>query len=193
MYPTFELEKSFWEAGKKRVLGIDEVGRGALAGPFVLAGVIFDDEDWIDGVRDSKLISKNKREDVAHDLRERVRYEIAEVSHRDVDRLGLTKSFTYALRQIVEKMPCDIVVIDGSRMRGFGNKFHFQHKADRDVMSVAAASVIAKVYRDDKMIDFAQEFPEYGFDRHKGYGSAEHRACIKKLGPCPIHRRSFKL
>lgn len=193
MYPTFELEKFYWGQGKTRVLGVDEVGRGALAGPFVVAGALFLEEDWVDGVRDSKLISEKKREDVAEDLTESVVYEIVEVSHADVDQMGLTKAFNYALREIVKKIGCDVVVIDGNRMRGYGDKFHFQKKADRDVMSVAAASVLAKVYRDNLMIDYATTYPEYGFEKHKGYASEEHRNSIMQFGQCEIHRKSFNL
>jgi ribonuclease HII len=196
--PTFNEEYSLWERGYTTVAGIDEVGRGAFAGPVVAAAVILPRNfPYQTEINDSKLLAAEKREQLSSIIRlYAVSYAIAEVSLIEVNRLGIGKAAQKAFSQAVGKLKIhpDFLLIDAFKL----DKPHrLQQKAiihgDALSVSIAAASIIAKVYRDRVMGKLHLSFPEYNFAENKGYGTDHHRKMIKKYGLCPLHRTSFAL
>jgi ribonuclease HII len=193
--PKLYLEKDLWQKGLQFVAGIDEAGRGPLAGPVVAAAVVFDqDSAIIEDVRDSKMLSTRKREQLYEKITANARaIGIGSVSPEEIDRTNILRATHKAMRQAIGrlKLKIDHILVDG---RGLPDKIYPQTAiigGDRSCYSVAAASIIAKVYRDRIMVAMDQVFPGYGFAKHKGYGTAEHLKAIQKLKPCPIHRKSF--
>jgi ribonuclease HII len=188
------LENRLGAAGFAHVAGVDEVGRGALAGPLVAAAVILPPNACIEGLRDSKLCTRAHRERVAAQIREVAEaVSIVRVRPDRIDREGLQRCNLKALRKAVRGLEIepDYVLVDGFRMRrlpypGLGVK-----KADVVSRSVAAASIVAKVYRDAAMRRYSRRFPGYGFATNVGYATREHWLALRRLGPCDIHRRSF--
>lgn len=191
---SLDIEEEIWQKGYKNIAGIDEAGRGPLAGPVVAAAVIFKKGDFIEGVNDSKLLSPSKREKLFEEITQKaVAYGIGVVDNQEIDRTNIAqathKAMRKALGQIREKI--DYILVDGN---GLPDKIYPQTNivgGDRKSFTIAAASILAKVYRDRLMKKYDGLFPEYGFKRHMGYGTKEHREAIKKYNPCPIHRRSF--
>ncbi|MCD8200357.1 MAG: ribonuclease HII [Coriobacteriaceae bacterium] len=174
-------------------VGLDEVGRGALAGPLTVAAVCLPDEPQIVGLDDSKKLTPKRREEIAGQVRESaLDISLAHVPADVIDRIGmaaaLRRAFTQALDGITESV--DAVLIDGQALHVHPLERNIV-KGDGKVACIAAASIIAKVTRDALMRDYAEEYPDYGFDQNKGYASAEHMQVIRELGPCPLHRRSF--
>lgn len=192
---SLDFEKKLWQAGLGTVAGIDEAGRGPLAGPVVAAAVVFDPAaEMIEGVRDSKKLTARRREKLYDIIESRAAaIGIGVVEPAEIDRLNILRANHKAMRQALGRLKrkVDHILVDG---RGLPDKIYPQTAivgGDRICYSIAAASIVAKVYRDRMMTELEAVFPGYGFARHKGYGTQQHRDAIRKLGPCPIHRKSF--
>ncbi|MBQ6922278.1 MAG: ribonuclease HII [Clostridia bacterium] len=190
---NLEFEKKFWDNGLKFVAGVDEVGRGPLAGPVVCAAVIMPENDLIDGVTDSKKLSEKKREYLAEIIKEKaLAYSIYEVSEREIDEINILNAVKKCMLNAVNglKIKPDITLVDGLDIHLPINAEYIV-KGDLKSYTIASASIIAKVYRDALMVKYAEQFPEYGFERHKGYGTKTHIDKIKEIGPCSLHRKTF--
>ena len=191
---VFEL--ACQQSGYKQIAGIDEAGRGALAGPVIAAAVILPTRCSIKGLRDSKLLSPKQRAnlfDEIHDVA--VSVGIGCVDHRIIDRLNILQAALLAMRKAVEKLTLspDYILVDGLHLPEVGIVGEAIPKGDRQSYSIAAASIIAKVTRDQLMIELDPLYPNYGFSRHKGYPTSQHRQAIAQFGVSDIHRRTFKL
>ena len=190
-----EHENELREKGFKTICGIDEAGRGPLAGPVVIASVIMPANSMIEGVNDSKKISEKKREKIYDQiLEEAVSYGIAIIGQDEIDEINILnatkKGLTVSLQELTEKP--DLIVVDAlNGIDTMGIPYESIIKGDAKCYSIAAASILAKVTRDRIMREWDKVYPEYGFEKHKGYGTAAHIAAIKEHGLCPIHRRSF--
>lgn len=209
-YPTNDVERALFATGARFVLGVDEVGRGAIAGPVAVGVALLDfkhtDIDNIpNGLRDSKLLTEKQREQLYEPVSEWVAaYAVGFSSAEEIDSLGIVESLATAAGRAIGDLLRNSVVasqlasdgahilLDGSHnwlgFRAGGFPVTVRPKADRDCVSVAAASVLAKVQRDRYMVELAQIHPHYGFDGHKGYASASHIAALKERGPSKIHR-----
>lgn len=188
-------ERKFLSEGKKYVAGVDEVGRGPLAGPVVCCAVIMPlkDNDIIEGVDDSKKLSESKREKLAALIREKaIAVSVAEVSPEEIDEINILnavkKCMTAAVNGLTVKP--DITIVDGCDLK-LGFSAEYVVKGDLKSYTVGCASIVAKVYRDEMMKKLAEKFPAYGFEKHKGYGTAAHIKAIKENGPCSLHRKTF--
>lgn len=168
--------------------GIDEAGRGPLAGPLVVAGVVL--AKPIEGLSDSKKISEKKREELFGKIIENSKHKIVLIEPQLIDAIGLSKSIRRALEQIVADLGAERFLFDGNSSFGVLG-IETMVKADGKIPEVMAASILAKVFRDRHMLKMAQLYPGYGFENHKGYGTKEHVEALRKLGPSPIHRKSF--
>jgi ribonuclease HII len=176
------------------VAGIDEAGRGPLAGPVVAAAVILDPAHPVEGLRDSKLLSAQRRERLAIDIRARaLAWAVAECSVAEIDALNILQATLLAMRRAVEALQIvpSQALVDGDRCPQLGCPARAIVKGDRDVAVIGAASILAKTARDAMLVALDQQYPMYGFARHKGYGTPEHLAALDLHGPCPAHRRSF--
>ena len=192
----FTTEKEYLERGYTAVAGVDEVGRGPLAGPVVCAAVVLppEEESRFQGVNDSKKLSPKKREELAKIIKEYARaYAIVEMDERVVDEINILEATKLGMRRAVEMLSVrpDFVLVDGNMKLEFGVPHQSIVKGDALVCSIGAASILAKVHRDKLMREYAQEFPEYGFEHNVGYGTAEHIRAIGEWGLCRIHRRTF--
>lgn len=187
-------EKQALAAGFKFVAGVDEVGRGCLAGPVVAAAVILPPGFWWPGIDDSKKLEADEREAVAAVIRRRaLASAVAVVSVREIDETDIRKASLAAMRQALAALdPApEIVLTDAFVVPGWsGRQIPIVHGDARSI-TIAAASIVAKVHRDGLMDELARRYPAYAFDRHKGYAVAEHREALARLGPCPEHRLSF--
>jgi ribonuclease HII len=179
------------------ILGIDEVGRGPWAGPLVVGACVLGDAQ-IDGLTDSKKLTPKKREALAPVIREKAAVGLGWVSAEELDRIGLSAALCKACREAVKQIhvPFHEIIIDGTVnfLRDMPLAGHVQvlKKADLLVPEVSAASIVAKVARDEYMYKLAEKYPGYGFEKHVGYGTAAHKAALEKLGVCPEHRKSFR-
>ena len=191
---TSELYSYMREIGGDGVIvGIDEVGRGPLAGPLTVAAVVLPDEPQIVGLDDSKKISEKRRIGLASKIRETaVAYGIAHIEPEEIDACGMAASLRVAMLRALREtgVEPDAVLIDGNPMH-IHPKETCIVKGDGKVAAIAAASILAKVTRDELMKEYASVYPAYHFESNKGYGSAAHIEAIKQLGPCPLHRTSF--
>ena len=194
------MESRLIAQGYPRVIGCDEVGRGPLAGPAVIGLVVWEPHQtqWPEGLRDSKAISEKKRPGIAEAIRETFTYcAIGESSPQEIDDGGIVKALATAVVRGLRGLAAQgVLLLDGSHDFVTPHLPHpltvvTKEKADRDCVSVSAASVIAKVHRDACMVRFGEEYPEYGFERHKGYGSAGHREAITTHGVTPLHRKTW--
>lgn len=192
----YNFDKSYITAGY--LAGADEVGRGPLAGPIAAAAVILDlncmPENLILYINDSKKLSSKKREELSEIIKEKaVAYNIFELNNEIIDEKGIGYCNQEVLKQAVLglKVPPDFVLSDGYMIKNLNFKKAFAIKGDSKSASIACASIIAKVYRDNLMKQYSLKFPQYNFESNAGYGSKEHIYAIKKYGPCTIHRRSF--
>ncbi len=198
-------EREAWQAGASRVAGVDEAGRGPLAGPVVAAAVLFD-RSWLEreadgalkGLDDSKKLSPARREFffarlTSAEWRPFVAYGVAEASVEEIDRLNILRATHLAMARAVAAVAggVDLALVDGLPVRGLPVPHNAIVKGDASSLSIAAASVLAKVSRDRRMLELDARHPGYGFAAHKGYGTAAHLQALAKLGPCPAHRRSF--
>lgn len=188
------MEARLCEAGFRLVAGVDEVGRGALAGPLVAAAVILPPEAEIEGLRDSKLCTRLQRERLAARIKElAVAISIVRVQHDRIDRVGLQRCNLDALRRALRGLAVtpEYVLLDGFKLRRLSVSALAVKKADAVSKNVAAASIVAKVHRDGAMRRYHRRWPEYNFRENVGYGTREHWSALNRFGPCPIHRRSF--
>lgn len=180
--------------GYKAVCGVDEAGRGPLAGPVCAAAVILPPNTIIDGVNDSKKLSEKKREVLFDVIKETaVSYCIAYASVEEIESVNILNATMLAMKRAVEGLDvkADYAMIDGNRMPSLDIDGETIVKGDAKSMSIACASILAKVSRDRLLYEYAKEYPQYQFDKHKGYGTAAHREALIKYGPCPYHRMSF--
>lgn len=189
-------ENTLWAEGYTAIAGIDEAGRGPLAGSVYAAAVILPQGCRIEGLRDSKKLSEKKREALFDEIVERaVAYGIYSVDSARIDEINILEATFEAMRGAVDALTVrpDFVLIDGNRIKGFDD-FTYQTIVGGDDLSqsIAAASVLAKVSRDRYMRQMAELYPLYEFEKHKAYGTARHRELIAKYGPCPIHRKTFR-
>ena len=181
-----------YRAGGCVIAGMDEVGRGPLAGNVVTACVVMPEEPLILWVDDSKKLSESRREKVFDEIMAHALYVgIGEVTPEEIDRINILEATRKAMREAAAKVPADIFLIDAVTKLGLHGQEIAVIKGDASSYSIAAASIIAKVTRDRQMIEMDKLYPEYGFARNKGYGTKEHIEALKRIGPCPIHRRSF--
>ena len=190
------FETALKEKGYRLIAGVDEVGRGPLAGPVVCAAVIMplEDDKIIEGVDDSKKLSVKKREELAEEIKKRALcYTIIEVSEERIDEINILEATKLGMKQALETLSIspDMVLTDGNMTLDIAFPQHSVIHGDALSYSIGAASIIAKVYRDKLMDDFALTYPQYGFEKNKGYGTAAHINAIKEYGLCPIHRRTF--
>jgi len=189
-----KYEEHYRSLGYKLIAGVDEVGRGPLAGPVVTAAVILKEGCAIEGINDSKKLSHQKREEL-YDiiLKEAVAYSFGVVSPGEIDEINILQATYKAMAQAINglKIKPDFVLADAVTIPGIDIQQCGIIKGDAKSISIGAASIIAKVYRDRMMEEYAKLYPEYGFEDNKGYGSSKHTDAIKKYGICPIHRRSF--
>ncbi|MFZ1730952.1 MAG: ribonuclease HII [Bacteroidota bacterium] len=194
MHSFGHIESELIDSGVTRFAGVDEAGRGPLAGPVIAAAVMFDLDVTIDGVADSKALSANQRVAVAGTIREKaLSFGIGIASHAEIDEINILQATMLAMRRAVAAMdPApEFLLVDGNRFAHPQLPFRTVVKGDALCFSIAAASILAKVERDGIMHDLDLRFPQYGFARHKGYGTAAHVAALREHGPCEIHRRSF--
>lgn len=190
-----EHEEELRNKGFNYICGIDEAGRGPLAGPVVVASVIMPKDSFIEGVNDSKKVSEKKREKL-YDLiiQEAISYGVGIVGQDEIDEINILnatkKGLTMSLQELTQKP--DLILVDAlSHIDTLGIPYESIIKGDAKCYSISAASIIAKVTRDRIMREWDSVYPEYGFIAHKGYGTAAHIAKIKECGPCPLHRKSF--
>ena len=190
-----EIDKDFFNMGLKYVCGIDEAGRGPLAGPVVVASVILPEDSMIEGINDSKKISESKREklyDVI--LQEAISYGIGIIYQDEIDDINILQATKKGLHEAVMKMEIkpNVILVDAlTGIDTLGIPYKSIIKGDAKSYSIGAASIIAKVTRDRIMREWDKVYPEYGFAGHKGYGTAKHIEAIKKYGLTPIHRKTF--
>lgn len=190
-----EEEKILHSRGFKNICGIDEAGRGPLAGPVVIAGVIMPEDSMIEGVNDSKKVSEKKRE-LLYDkiIEEAISYSVAIMGQDVIDEINILNATKKGLTNVVEGLDVrpDLIIVDAlEHIDTKGIPYESIIKGDAKCYSIAAASILAKVTRDRIMREWDLVYPQYGFAKHKGYGTAFHIQAIKEYGLCPIHRRSF--
>jgi ribonuclease HII len=174
--------------------GIDEAGRGPLAGPVFAAAVILDPERRIKGLKDSKMLTPERRDELAHVIRERaIAWAVASADVGEIDTLNILQATLLAMRRAVLALSVAPVeaVVDGNQCPQLPCRVYAIVKGDRDVLSISAASILAKTARDALLIELDRAYPQYGFAQHKGYATPEHLAALDRYGPCAIHRRSF--
>jgi ribonuclease HII len=198
IYSSFDLETSLWNTGFKLICGVDEVGRGCFAGPVVAGAAIFSQDcEQIPGIADSKLLSPEQRVELSKKLQQAaVCWSVGVVSVDVINQLGIGRATQMAFVEAVKGLECipDKILIDAFYINDLDKSNQQPVKnGDKLCSSIAAASIIAKVYRDELMRQLHLEFPHYGFDKHKGYGTKSHQEAIKKHGLSPLHRTSFNL
>lgn len=194
MTDMWEFEQKHYAEGYSLICGVDEAGRGPLAGPVCAAAVILPPNIEIDGLNDSKKLTDKKRRELYPVICEKaIAYGIAFADHKEIDEINILQATYLAMERAIASLSVkpDVALIDGNRAKDFGLPLETVVGGDGRSASIAAASVLAKVTRDDYMFKMAQEYPAYGFDIHKGYGTKAHYAALTENGPCPIHRMTF--
>lgn len=196
MPPTapYRYEGQAWREGVTRVAGVDEAGRGPLAGPVVAAAVVIAPDRRIRRLADSKLLRPEQREALFAVIHERaLAVGVGIIDHTTIDRVNILEATRLAMVQALQGLavPPDFVITDFVALPGLACPQRNLVDADMRCATVAAASIVAKVTRDRIMVELDQQFPEYGFARHKGYATPEHLAVLRRIGPCLLHRRSF--
>ena len=194
--PTLARERALHAAGARHVAGVDEVGRGPLAGPVIAAAVILplDERAWGD-LRDSKLMTAAERDEAAVRIREQaIAWAVGGASVREIDRVNILRASVRAMRRALARLVVipDHVLVDGNPVPDLGRRHEAIVGGDNLCLSIAAASVLAKVTRDRLMVALAQRYPAFGWERNKGYATASHLAALDAVGPTPHHRRSFE-
>ena len=190
----WEIENSHFEQGIEIICGVDEVGRGPLAGPVCAAAVILPKGLEIPGLNDSKKLTDKRRRELMPIIKEQsLAYGIAFASHEEIDQINILQATFLAMQRALSQLKIrpDLALIDGNRQKDFGINVETVVKGDSRSANIAAASVLAKVTRDDYMEAMAAEYPGYGFEIHKGYGTKAHYEALRNLGPSPIHRMTF--
>ena len=192
--PTFKVEQALQAQGYRWIVGVDEAGCGALAGPVVAGAAILTIDSGLEKLRDSKLLSEKVREELFDQVKEQsVSWGVGQASVEEIEKIGIRPATYLAMRRAVESIAqVDYALVDAWTVPGLTVPQQGFVKGDRKIRSIAAASILAKVTRDRQMREHAQAFPQYGFDGHKGYGTAAHRQAIKDHGPCAIHRMTYK-
>ena len=191
----FEFDKGFYNKGLSFVSGIDEAGRGPLAGPVVAAAVILPKDIFIDGVNDSKKLTEKKRNVLFEEIKQKAfSYGIGIVDAKKIDEINILQATFLAMRKALEQLSVkpDLVLVDGNHIiPNLQNKQQAIVSGDAKSACIACASILAKVTRDNMMYEYAKQYPQYNFQKHKGYGTKAHLEAITKYGPCPIHRMTF--
>lgn len=194
MIDMWEFEHKYAALGYTNICGVDEAGRGPLAGPVCAAAVILPTDIEIPGLNDSKKLSDKKRRELFPIICEMaVAYGIAFADHKEIDELNILQATYLAMERAITNLSVkpDFALIDGNRAKDFGVPVETVVGGDGRSASIAAASILAKVTRDDYMLNIAEEHPGYGFEIHKGYGTKVHYAALAEHGPCSIHRMTF--
>ena len=190
----WEIENSLYAEGYKMICGVDEAGRGPLAGPVCAAAVILPKGLELPGLNDSKKLTDKKRRELFPMIKEQaVAYGIGLASHEEIDEINILQATYLAMERAIAQLEgkADFALIDGNRAKDFGLPVRTVVKGDSLSASIAAASILAKVTRDDIMLEMAEKYPEYSFDVHKGYGTKAHYEALRSHGHSPIHRMSF--
>lgn len=190
----WEIEDENYAEGVEFICGVDEAGRGPLAGPVCAAAVILPPHTQIPGLNDSKKLSDKRRRELFPVICEQaLAYGIAFATEQEIDEINILHATFLAMERALAQLKIrpDLVLIDGNRQKDFGLPVKTVVKGDSLSANIAAASVLAKVTRDDFMVRQAEQFPEYGFEIHKGYGTKAHYAALEQYGACPIHRKTF--
>lgn len=190
----WEIEHSLFAKGYHLICGVDEAGRGPLAGPVCAAAVILPPDADIPGLNDSKKLSDKRRRELYPVIKgQAVAYGIAFADHQEIDEINILQATFLAMQRAIDQLQVrpQLALIDGNRERDFGLPVQTVVHGDSLSASIAAASVLAKVTRDDYMLQMAERYPEYGFEVHKGYGTKAHYQALTEHGPSPIHRMTF--
>ena len=190
----WEIEEEAFAEGYTVICGVDEAGRGPLAGPVCAAAVILPRGHQIPGLNDSKKLTDKKRRELFPLIKEQaIAYGIGMASHEEIDEINILQATYLAMERAIAQLEgkADLALIDGNRAKDFGMAVRTVVKGDSLSANIAAASVLAKVTRDDMMVEMAKEFPGYGFEVHKGYGTKAHYEALRNMGPCAIHRMTF--
>ena len=190
----WEIEDGFYEKGIGVICGVDEAGRGPLAGPVCAAAVILPPHLEIPGLNDSKKLTDKRRRELMPLIKEQaLAYGIAFATEQEIDELNILQATFLAMERAIQQLNIkpDLALIDGNREKEFGIPVQTVIKGDSRSANIAAASVLAKVTRDDLMLEMAEKFPQYQFEVHKGYGTKKHYEALREFGPSPIHRMSF--
>lgn len=206
--PNKTLERKLFKSGYRLIYAIDEVGMGCLAGPVVVCAVAFERKFFnrkhkeLNGLMESKLLSAKQREEYSRKLtiEKDMKFQVAYAYPRTIDKINIYQASRLAMRNAIKKLTTNdyelktITLIDGNKkIPGLKGEQLAIVKGDRKIFAIACASIIAKVYRDKMMVKYAKKYPGYGFEKHKGYGTKYHQLRLASLGPCGIHRRSFRL
>ena len=190
-----EIEKDLYSKGFKNICGIDEAGRGPLAGPVVVAGVIMPQDSMIEGINDSKKVTEKRREKLYDVIKEEaISYSIEVIDHHVIDDINILNATKQGVTEVVDGLDVkpDLIIVDAlTHINTRGIPYEPIIKGDAKCYNIAAASILAKVTRDRIMRQWDEIYPQYGFSSHKGYGTAKHIAAIKEYGLCPIHRLTF--
>ena len=190
----WEIENSLFDKGYKIIAGVDEAGRGPLAAPVYAAAVVLPPGICIEGLNDSKKISEKKREKLFDEIcANALCYCVATASVEEIDEYNIRNATYIAMNRAITAlgMPPDYVLVDGDCIKNCEYPHECVVKGDAKSISIAAASILAKVSRDREMLELAKKYPQYGFEKHKGYGTAAHIAALKEYGACEIHRKTF--
>ena len=194
MIDMWEFEHKYKEQGYQFICGVDEAGRGPLAGPVCAAAVILPMDIDIPGLNDSKKLTDKKRRELFPLIcQQAIAYGIAFADHAEIDEINILQATYLAMERAIKQLTItpDFALIDGNRAKDFGLPLETVVGGDGRSASIAAASVLAKVTRDDLMLKMAEVYPQYGFEVHKGYGTKAHYAALAEHGPCQIHRMTF--
>lgn len=194
MTELWELENEIYDSGVERICGVDEAGRGPLAGPVCAAAVILPRGLEIEGLNDSKKLSEKKRDKLFDAIRsEAVSYGIAFASVEEIEEINILNAAMLAMNRAIERLLVKptLALIDGNRDSAINMPSRCVVKGDAKCADIAAASILAKVTRDRYMLEIAEKYPEYHFEKHKGYGTKLHYEALREYGPCEIHRPSF--
>ncbi len=194
MTELWSLENEIYDSGLSPLCGVDEAGRGPLAGPVCAAAVILPRGDVIEGLNDSKKLSEKRREALYDEIVGRaIAFGIAFASVEEIEEKNILEATFLAMNRAIEQLSVvpALALIDGNRSKGIVLPSRCVIGGDGKCADIAAASILAKVTRDRYMLQMAEKYPQYGFERHKGYGTAAHYAAIREFGPSPIHRMSF--
>lgn len=190
----WEIEEKYYSQGIRLICGVDEAGRGPLAGPVCAAAVILPEHAEIPGLDDSKKLSDKRRRELFPIIKEQaLAYGIAFSDQCEIDEINILQASLLAMERAINQLDVkpEIALVDGNRKKDFGVPVETVVHGDSLSSSIAAASILAKVTRDDYMLEMAQVYPQYSFDIHKGYGTKAHYAALQQFGPCPIHRNTF--
>lgn len=193
-WDMWEIEHGLYSEGFETICGVDEAGRGPLAGPVCAAAVILPRDLEIPGLTDSKKLSDKKRRELFPVIKEQaIAYGVAFASHEEIDKINILQATYLAMERALEQLSVrpDIALIDGNRAKDFGLPVRTVVKGDSLSANIAAASILAKVTRDDLMLELAEQYPQYGFEVHKGYGTRAHYEALRRFGASPVHRATF--